>query len=86
MLKHKTKSDFTTATIFGAVTFNAQGESNDLTEAQQKELASKVDLYTFVEPKKAAPKKEDSKKEVAKETEPKKAAPKKAPKDKDSKK
>ena len=64
MLINYLLSGKTVATPYGVAVFNMQGESNDLSEAHQKELASKVSSYSYVEDKKQAPEKPKEDKKV----------------------
>lgn len=79
MLVNYLLSGKTVATPYGVVVFNAQGESNDLPEAHQKELASKVISYSYVEDKKQAP--EKPKEEDKVNTPEEEESPVEAPKD-----
>ncbi len=63
MIKSNKHFDKQVATVYGKVTFDNKGESNDLSETQQKGL-SKLPEFTYVEDKKPEP----EKKEPAKKT------------------
>lgn len=60
MLKTNTLFNAKVATEYGTIQFDKKGECKDLTEAQEKELSTKIKEFTFVpnepEPVKAAPK------------------------------
>lgn len=79
MLKHTNKQNFTTATKYGKVTFDKDGISKDLTQAQQKELAEAIGVYEYEADTKSTAKKSEPKKEETKadDKEEEKEAPKK---------
>lgn len=60
MLKTNTLFNTEVATEYGTIQFDSKGECKDLTEAQEKELSTKIKEFTFVPnepaPVKAAPK------------------------------
>lgn len=60
MLKTNTLFNTKVATEYGTIQFDSKGECKDLTEAQEKELSTKIKEFTFVlnapAPVKAAPK------------------------------
>ena len=60
MLKTNTLFNTKVATEYGTIQFDSKGECKDLTEAQEKELSTKIREFTFVPnepaPVKAAPK------------------------------
>lgn len=66
MLKSILHFNTKVATPFGTAEFNAKGESRNFTDEQEKELATKINKFTYIDEKpKEAPKKETAKKEVA---------------------
>lgn len=82
MLINDKLANLTVATEFGTIVFNEKGENNDLKPEEQKKLGS-LPGFTYVEDKKAEPKKEEKVEEPKKEekvAEPKKTSTKKAEK------
>lgn len=49
MLNSKRHFNFKTATQFGQVTFDAKGESRDLTAEQEQYLADRIQDFNFVD-------------------------------------
>lgn len=85
MLNSKRHSSVTTATQFGQVTFDENGESRDLTIEQEQYLADRIEDFVFIdetpEPKKEVvpePKPEPTKPEEVKQPVKKRTTRKKA--------
>lgn len=78
MLSNEILRGKTVATPYGEVVFDMDGFSTSLTVDEQKELASKVYTYVYIEdekPKVEKPKKEEPKKEEPKVEKPKEEKP-----------